>query len=451
MARRKSNVGTVSTKKSEPIPNNSSLDLPDLSEQLVVEPNLDVDGVVYESSLLDSAALNICTPMFVDKGCQADMYHVYSTIASNTSVIIKYVRTNSSTCDAEIQTSIVTIDVPKVLKKQSVKCGTPHVETRSQKVGPDVERDKIQTNRHDICFKGFSSIKKNENLLELAGVSVNSFNFLLDSFENSEKWRVDKKNRLLIFLMKIKTGMTFRAIGVLFCLHRTTISDIFFSLLTTLCEATAGLVPWISKDVVQITMPECFREEFPDTRVVIDCTEFRMEIPAALDERVFTYSHYKHGFTLKALIGMAPCGLISFKSKLAGGRKSDSQITIESGLIELLEDGDEVLADKGFPAVEEKIDESGTKSFIVMPPFLERNKEFTKEETELTYKVAKVRIHVERIMQRLRTYRVLDKIPEHFFERVDDILHICCVLVNLQPPILSNNENKLENQTAKDL
>lgn len=122
----------------------------------------------------------------------------------------------------------------------------------------------------------------------------------------------------MIFLTKLKTGMTFRALSVVFSVHRTTISDIFFSLLTTLCKATAGLVPWINRDIVQSSMPNCFREEFPDTRVVIDCTEFRMEIPGAIDERIYSYSHYKHGFTVKVLIGIAPCGLISFKSKAAG-------------------------------------------------------------------------------------------------------------------------------------
>ena len=38
-------------------------------------------------------------------------------------------------------------------------------------------------------------------------------------------------------------------------------------------------------------------------------------------------------------------------SQLYGGRITDSQLTILCGLIDLLESGDEVLADKGFPEV----------------------------------------------------------------------------------------------------
>lgn len=36
----------------------------------------------------------------------------------------------------------------------------------------------------------------------------------------SEKCHVSKENRLLIFLMKMKTGLTFEAISVLFGVHQ---------------------------------------------------------------------------------------------------------------------------------------------------------------------------------------------------------------------------------------
>lgn len=150
-------------------------------------------------------------------------------------------------------------------------------------------------------------------------------------------------------------------------------------------------------------MPQCFHPEFSNTRVIIDCTEFRIDVPAGVDNRVYTFSHYKKGFTAKVLIGITLCGFISFKLRVAGGRKSDSQITIESRLLDLLEKNDAVLADKEFPDIQKKIDQSGNKILLVMPPFLENNKEFTKKEIQMTYSVTKVRIYVERIMQKLRT------------------------------------------------
>ncbi|XP_074113957.1 uncharacterized protein LOC141537018 [Cotesia typhae] len=187
-------------------------------------------------------------------------------------------------------------------------------------------------------------------------------------------------------------------------------------------------------------MPDCFLPDYKNTRVIIDCTEFRIDIPTSVDNRVFTYSQYKKNFTAKVLIGITPGGFISLRSDVAGGRKSDSQLTIESGLLDLLEDGDIVLADKCFPDIKTVIDASGKKVQMVMPPFLEKKNEFSSEETQQTYSVARVRIHVERIMQRLRTYQILHKIPQHLFHCIDDILHICCVLVNLQPPIISEKK-----------
>ena len=48
---------------------------------------------------------------------------------------------------------------------------------------------------------------------------------------------------------------------------------------------------------------------------------------------------------------LAPCGLISFISKAYGGRITDSQLTVDCGLLDNLEAGDAVMSDKGFPEV----------------------------------------------------------------------------------------------------
>lgn len=74
-----------------------------------------------------------------------------------------------------------------------------------------------------------------------------------------------------------------------------------------------------------------------------------------------------------------------------------------------------------------------------MPPFLHEN-QFTEEEIEETYKMASVRIHIERIMQRIRTYQIVNKFSIDLLPFCDKIIFMCCVLVNLQPPIIKNNE-----------
>ena len=94
-------------------------------------------------------------------------------------------------------------------------------------------------------------------------------------------------------------------------------------------------------------MPDCFNK-FPSARVIIDCTEFFIEIPSSLVNQTITYSCYKSHNTFKLLVGISPTGVVTLLSKLWWGYASDKQIVKESGLLNLLENGDSVMADKGF-------------------------------------------------------------------------------------------------------
>ncbi|KAK9879293.1 hypothetical protein WA026_004144 [Henosepilachna vigintioctopunctata] len=76
----------------------------------------------------------------------------------------------------------------------------------------------------------------------------------------------------------------------------------------------------------------------------------------------------------------------------------------------------------------------------------EEKKEFSKEETQQTYSVIRVRIYVERIMQRPRTYQILNEIPENLLNCVDDIMHIGCVLVNSPPPIIADKRDSSDGE-----
>ena len=71
-------------------------------------------------------------------------------------------------------------------------------------------------------------------------------------------------------------------------------------------------------------------------------------MPSSFRAQSQTYSQYKSHNTAKGLVGISPSGMITFISHLYGGHVSDKAITQSCGLIDLLEAGDVVMADKGF-------------------------------------------------------------------------------------------------------
>ena len=95
-------------------------------------------------------------------------------------------------------------------------------------------------------------------------------------------------------------------------------------------------------------MPAQFKEFYPFTHVIIDCTEVFTEEPSSMSIQSLTYSSFKHHNTFKGLADISPTGAITFISHLYAGSVSDQALTRDCGILELIEPGDSILADKGF-------------------------------------------------------------------------------------------------------
>lgn len=195
-------------------------------------------------------------------------------------------------CEAETQTNIPLSRKNYLSGKKTSftdKCCGTSVTFADKIVGPD-PLDLSNKDSLLLCrkgFHGFNSLRNDQNFLDIAGVNLNSFNLLLKVLGNCKEFKVSKEDRLLIFLVKMKLGSTFSAIGVLFGVHRSTISRIFYATLEFLSQACTNFIQWPSKETIKATLPDIFKETYPDCRVTIDCTEFKVEQPPEIDERFF--------------------------------------------------------------------------------------------------------------------------------------------------------------------
>ena len=146
-----------------------------------------------------------------------------------------------------------------------------------------------------------------------------------------------------------------------------------------------------------------------------------------------TFSNYKNNNTFKGLIGISPSGAITFVSSLFSGSISDKELTRQSGLLALLEKGDSIMADRGFD-IEADLIPLGVK--LNIPPFLKGKSQLSENEMVATRRIASVRIHVERAMERIKNYHIFDKdIPSSSTDLADQIFFVCSVLSNFWPPL----------------
>ncbi|KAK0146330.1 THAP domain-containing protein 11 [Merluccius polli] len=204
-------------------------------------------------------------------------------------------------------------------------------------------------------------------------------------------------DQLLLTLMKLRLNCGILDLATRFNCCRATVTNIFTTISSALYDILyAGMMDNIPSRVKnQTSLPDCF-QPFPDCRIVLDCTEVAVSNTERLDTQSHLYSHYKGRTTLKVLIVVAPNGVITFASDLYGGSTSDKVITADCGVLQQLQPGDMVMADKGFTI--RHILPQGVS--LNIPTFLV-NGQFTVQEVNHNRLVARVRIHVEHSIQRL--------------------------------------------------
>lgn len=101
-------------------------------------------------------------------------------------------------------------------------------------------------------------------------------------------------------------------------------------------------------------------------------------------------------------------------------------------LIELLQNGDQIMSDRGF-----SLDRKFCHITLVHPPFLERQPQLAPHKVLETRIIARHRIHVERLMGRIKNYKLMNGvIPLKSIYLLEYWFYICAFLTMFDEPLV---------------
>ena len=126
---------------------------------------------------------------------------------------------------------------------------------------------------------------------------------------------------------------------------------------------------------------------------------------------------------------------MTFVSQMWGGRVSHRMITEKSGILELLQPGDNVMADRGFDIQDMLAPLDVTLNIL---PFLDQRPQLSAREVTETRRIAEVRIHVERAISQIKNYRILQGVlPISQAAISSQMFTVCAYLTNFSPPVVN--------------
>lgn len=242
---------------------------------------------------------------------------------------------------------------------------------------------------------------------------------------------------VLITLKKIRTDDVYARLADDFEMSVTYIHNIFTRSVPIIAGALQELIFWPSSTEIKKLLPIPFRVRYKNVVSIIDCLEIEIEKPSNPIHQALTWSEYKKCNTLKFLISSTPDGMITFISGAVGGRASDKEIISQSNFLNELPDACAVMADRGFKQIDFML--AKKNCLLVRPPSVEEGQILSKEKMKESKRIASLRIHIERLIRRLREFASLDihaRVNTNLLYLVNHMVLIACGIINVQGPLI---------------
>ena len=260
---------------------------------------------------------------------------------------------------------------------------------------------------------------------------------LADKIDFQERGGITKIDVVCMILMRIRTDRQYHFLADDFGVSESFVSRVVSSYLPVVAGCLRGCIRWPPSNAVRERLPLAFKARYSSVVSIIDCFEVEIEKPSAAFTQAASWSEYKKCNTVKYLVSCTPDGLCNFLSRGVSGRTSDIDLVTNTGFLELLHSGSTVLADRGFKGIEQALASKGCS--LVRPPSVASGACLERTDVLKMRTVAGLRIHIERVIGRLRFFRALDihaRFPLPMVDLLDDAVAIGCGLINLQERIV---------------
>ena len=259
----------------------------------------------------------------------------------------------------------------------------------------------------DVKMKLFTGLTYNQFAILVKFLGECVYNLTYWDGKNTTKEKSKKGSRklepedeLFLTLVRLRRGYSLDSMAHLFGIAASTVSTIFITWIQLLyChfnDLRQDMFP--NRQHLKHDLPRVFKT-FKNIRCTIDCTEFFVQMPRDVKRQGNLYSSYTNHHTFKCLVAVAPNGTIVFVSDLYEGSISDRAIVEKCGFLNYINPGDMILADHGF-TIEDLL--LSRQASLNIPPFLGKRTKFSAQEELKTRRIAKARIHVERVIERVK-------------------------------------------------